>query len=75
MILEIILITDRMSSQTVSPKTRCVPWSRAQALLLGEGLHVTQPGGAGLDAAPHLVSTASLRLRHEEQDQSSRSDP
>lgn len=46
-----------------------------EVLLPGEGLHVTAPGGARLDASPHLVGAASLGLRHEEQDQSARRDP
>lgn len=48
---------------------------RWEALLLGEGLHVADPGSAALDASSDLISTSSLWLRHKDQDQSSCGDP
>ena len=54
--------------------TACVAVSHSEdLLLLGQGLHVAAPGGAGLDAAA-LVGAASLGLRDKEQDQSPRRD-
>lgn len=46
-----------------------------EVLLLGKRLHVIEPGSAGLDASPHLVSAASLWFGNKDQDESSCSHP
>lgn len=57
------------ASQNDWPHIEKITKNKPQASLFAEGLHVTQPGSAGLDASPHLVGAASLGLGHKQQDE------